>query len=597
MWISALRIENFRGIRKGDIRFAKHSVLVGNNNTGKTTVIEALTLLLGRDRLIRDLTEHDFFGSNPEPASRIKLVATIAGFTDDEPEHNTDWFRDGRAVPKWLDNETGVIHSIKNQPDWSLCCQIAVQARFDLESLAVEVVRYFHDHDDPVDPFVDDAVTPIPGKLIHQLGFYLVRASRTWDKVFSWGSELFKRTVAAAGAQPSVALLAERDRLRAPEHPIENDPQISALITQVNEEIARCLPDAPEVQLRLTATDSRAVMEAVSAHFATAGGPSIPAGRQGSGLVSLQGLLLLLELGRLRADAGDGFLMALEEPELHLPPATQQQLVQRVQALSTQTFVTTHSPQLAAMAQPTSIIVLRNRDGVLSSEPLLRKPLLATTPNWERRLFQTNRVELLTALMQRAVLVPEGSSDYLLLRIVLKSLMLTEGWSATMQVQFGVNVGVIPTHDASVESTLGAVSRVHPRVCSLVDGDEAGIAYTASLLAAVPPPSAIIRWQNGAMIEDAVGWALSGDPDNVLPLLSQISDVPPVSVAAVVEILKAKKTDLVRYEAVAEAIAQTPACRQRAADLFESMAKVCIGDTQGLMRFTQEQPSVWVFQP
>ena len=79
MRVSNLKIENFRGVRAGFIRFGKHPVFVGDNNTGKTTLIEALTLLLGRDRLVRELTEHDFYGSCPQPADRIKLMVTIVG--------------------------------------------------------------------------------------------------------------------------------------------------------------------------------------------------------------------------------------------------------------------------------------------------------------------------------------------------------------------------------------------------------------------------------------------------------------------------------------------------------------------------------------
>src|SRR5438046_1676514 len=72
MRITTLKIENFRGVRAGFIRFGKHPVLVGDDNTGKTTLVEALTLVLGRDRLIRELTEHDFYGSFPQPNDRIK---------------------------------------------------------------------------------------------------------------------------------------------------------------------------------------------------------------------------------------------------------------------------------------------------------------------------------------------------------------------------------------------------------------------------------------------------------------------------------------------------------------------------------------------
>lgn len=48
-----LSIKNYRGVREGYLRFKSHVVLVGSNNAVKTTVIEALTPLLGRDRLIR----------------------------------------------------------------------------------------------------------------------------------------------------------------------------------------------------------------------------------------------------------------------------------------------------------------------------------------------------------------------------------------------------------------------------------------------------------------------------------------------------------------------------------------------------------------
>ncbi len=56
MHIVRLKISGFRGVRSADIVLGRHTVLVGPNNSGKTTVIEALALLFGRDRLVRRLT-------------------------------------------------------------------------------------------------------------------------------------------------------------------------------------------------------------------------------------------------------------------------------------------------------------------------------------------------------------------------------------------------------------------------------------------------------------------------------------------------------------------------------------------------------------
>lgn len=594
MRVASLALENFRGIKSGFINFRQHTVLVGANNTGKSTVIEALTLLLGRDRLIRELTEHDFFGSNPQPADRIKLVATIAGFEGDTPDRHTHWFREGRAIPKWLDEKTGVVHPARTDGSWRLCCQVAAQAYFDSDSLSVEMVRYFHDHDNPIDPFTGDSPVPVPGKLIQQFGYFLVRANRSWDKVFSWGSELFRRTVHVAAAQPSAAILAERDRLRAPAHPIESDAQIAPLIANVNKELARCIANSPELQLRLTSTDSKSVLEAVAAHFAVPGGHSIPAARQGSGLISLQGLMLLLELGRVRAAAGDGFIMALEEPEIHVSPSTQQQLVHRVQGLSTQTFITTHSPSVAALADPTSVLLLRNVNGVLVAEPFLPAPLTPTAQAWERRFFQQMRVEVMSSLMHPQILVPEGRADYFLLRTVLRPLVLTDGWDMAMEYSFGLEVGIVPTEDAKVIQTYKALSRMHGAVGCLVDGDDAGRAYAVELLALAAPPKSILRWNDGAMVEDIIGWILEAAGANVIPALGTLQDPPPQSIAQVVGYLKAKKVDIVAYETIADVVANDEGCRARAASLFSDMAAACKGIASD--HFQQGADGVWVFR-
>src|SRR5580693_6048500 len=107
MIVSKLEIRGFRGFRDGEFHLQEFTALIGPNSCGKTTITEALALVLGRDRLVRTLTEHDFHGSTPAPADRISIVATLTGFDPNEPEHHADWFRFGRATMKWLDADSG----------------------------------------------------------------------------------------------------------------------------------------------------------------------------------------------------------------------------------------------------------------------------------------------------------------------------------------------------------------------------------------------------------------------------------------------------------------------------------------------------------
>jgi putative ATP-dependent endonuclease of the OLD family len=173
MLIAELDIKNFRGIRRGRVRFGTFTVLIGANNSGKTTITEALALLFGRDRLVRTLTEHDFSGSVPEPQDRIEIVATIIGFTPNDPSRHHDWFRMGRAVAKWWDPQAGSIKPSQDSGADQLACQIAFAARFDRETLEVETVRYFCDDEAEDDPFSEDAtISLLPITLIKELVFF-----------------------------------------------------------------------------------------------------------------------------------------------------------------------------------------------------------------------------------------------------------------------------------------------------------------------------------------------------------------------------------------------------------------------------------------
>lgn len=44
-----IKIENFRGIKNADLTFGGHTLLVSGNNVGKSTVYDALDLVLGPD--------------------------------------------------------------------------------------------------------------------------------------------------------------------------------------------------------------------------------------------------------------------------------------------------------------------------------------------------------------------------------------------------------------------------------------------------------------------------------------------------------------------------------------------------------------------
>lgn len=66
MRVINLKIENFRGVKSADLTFDRHTLLVGGNNVGKSTICEALDLVLSPDRLSRfpPVQEFDFYNAS-----------------------------------------------------------------------------------------------------------------------------------------------------------------------------------------------------------------------------------------------------------------------------------------------------------------------------------------------------------------------------------------------------------------------------------------------------------------------------------------------------------------------------------------------------
>jgi len=54
--IKRVRIRNFRGVREGELELAPLSILLGANNSGKTTVLEASSWPTGPSTSCRTLT-------------------------------------------------------------------------------------------------------------------------------------------------------------------------------------------------------------------------------------------------------------------------------------------------------------------------------------------------------------------------------------------------------------------------------------------------------------------------------------------------------------------------------------------------------------
>lgn len=488
-----------------------------------------------------------------------------------------------------------------------LAVQIAVDARFDHAALDVETIRYFFDDEETGDPFDDEAVTRLRKSHITDLGYFLDPAGRTWDRMISFGSELFRRVVQYASGQPAEAVLKERDNLRRPENPLDEDPALSDVVQAINSQLSHFFSKPVDLRLRITTTDSSGVLSSVFPHYKNADGTTVPSRKEGSGLISLQTLALLLQFGNLRKAQGENFILALEEPELHIPPPLQRRLLFNMKALTTQTIITTHSPTIAALADPLELVMVRQDSGVLTATPVLDEDL-ADSPNAIRQLLFSYRTELVDALMHQHLLIPEGRNDYAwfrrLSRVIESHAYHSDNHTG---LDFTVEVGVVLT-PSSIEKVAEFLSPKHSRVMALIDGDKAGADYLKTLLTLAPPLRSVFVWSEDWTIEDVICWCIQVD-EAVLTVEQLREHQVPETIDELREAFTQMegqarlKDNLTACEVLADAMASSEACRARISSLLAEMAAVARNETDDLKLFERnvdqstEATEVWTFVP
>jgi hypothetical protein len=374
-------------------------------------------------------------------------------------------------------------------------------------------------------------------------------------------------------------------------------------VTAINEELAHLMSASPKLHLRLTSTDSDGVLRAVVPHFQEGDGPTIPSSRQGSGLASLQSLLLLMQFGAARKARSECFILAVEEPELHVPPAQQKRLVNRLNAVCNQTIMTTHSPIVASMFPPSDVLFLRNHNGAMKCTALSTGT--APPTNHEQHLFYGWRDRLVAALMHEYVLVPEGVSDLAWLEALQSGIELRQQWTTAGEdsLRFGNFVGIAPTADAKVVETFRVASQVHDGVVCLVDGDPAGHDYITTLGQLSVPPRVVLVWPDGWRIEEMIGWLASGDSAAILPLLNASLGTSLTDVAELPPYLLTQRSNSPTHQKVAEILSGNSSCRGRIGELLNDVADVARQAPGSRKRFaywpekSAAQTQVWRFQP
>jgi len=523
MRISQIELRNFRGIKSGKIILPKHAVLLGANNAGKSTIAEALALLFSRERMVRPVSDWDFYGGSPKPDSRFFIIATITDFADgneNDPTKFPSWFiGENAAHPIWWHEENSKISFEADPPQGTrLAAQVALAGRYDDDTCEFETIRYFYYGES--DPFAD-GFKPVPTRTLREVGVFLLSSNREWDKLLSFGSSTFLKVIREYEALPGKAIDQLKNQLRSDVTKIEESAPLSEILEAASKELHSFLlmDDKSKLVYRPTSLDTMSVLQSLIAHVSKDGSFLVPVARSGAGMISLQAFLLLLAFAEQRIKKGQNFVLIAEEPELHLHPSLHQRLVHRIRAKSTQSIVTTQSPKVAADYQPNEVIFVHNNNGELVATRLRTEPIKNITSNSVRKLYLVHRDALYEALMGGVILVPEGQSDYEWLHLWQRLAQSSPDEAEKFSLK---PITVVPTSDGAIVETFQEIGKFRPDAVPMLDGDSAGNDYLNQLASAASLPRRIVSLGKNAAIECLSAWILEpalADPGDTLKLL------------------------------------------------------------------------------
>ena len=431
MYLARLIIENFRcfgsGSNRLSLRFGEGlTALVGENDTGKTAVIDALRFVLGtRDQEYQRVQDSDFHcPSSGEAATEISIRCCFEGLT----------YRDKEAFAEYLTYVDG-----GNKRD------IALYINWTAKDLPrAQTARRFHPVEVRSGKNGDGPV--LDGEVRHLLRVTYLRPLRDADHAMTAGrgsrlSQILQHTreinevgvdYDPSGKEPvdvqalsvlgvadyASELIRNRKGIRKARARINDD-----YLSHLSFENAKLTADIDVRQATDKEGRLRQILEKLDLGIRDPQTPGVVSNR---GLGSNNVLFMACELLLLGAEE-EGFPMLLiEEPEAHLHPQRQLRLMKFLQDRSDhvrsdeqriQVIVTTHSPNLASTINLRHLVLLGGRAAFPLHEGATN--LDVSDYRFLERFLDVTKSNLFFA---RGVMIVEGSAENILMPVLARLL-------------------------------------------------------------------------------------------------------------------------------------------------------------------------------
>lgn len=400
--VDALRIAGFRGIQNLEITFAPMTVLIGVNNSGKTTVLKALGLAFGDYG--RYITDEDFFiDNNEKKATEIVVDARIVPATLDGTRANvfdTDWTTEfGDKIKAEANGDQYLAVRTRVLPN-------EIKGGFQIEKATIE-------------KWPDNAawltekikLTKLTSKF-EGMPFFSIEAQRDIHQELRDKSSFVGKVLAGVDYDEKEIAALEKMIEGINKEAVDKSKELQRLkdhLAQLNQ----TFQGTGNAEITPFPKKIRDLSKNFSVHFGETEKNTFAMEYHGMGTRSWASMLTVRAfVDTMRAKHEEEVrpfypILAAEEPEAHLHPNAQKTLYHQLHGANAQVIVSTHSPYFTAMSDITHVRSLKKTpQGIISTK--LEYPISANDKKILAREILARRGEI---LFSRALILCEGMTE------------------------------------------------------------------------------------------------------------------------------------------------------------------------------------------